>query len=140
MNALNALLNKKGFTLIELMIAMSITLVMFLSLLMTSLLSSTTNMQNIIRDEAIQIAEMKQVELGNIVFDNLPGEAGVETIADNPDLQRTVRNFNVDFTSTVAVVDHPVVNPLAREINVTIDWMYNGENYTHSVATIKRKS
>ena len=137
---MNALLNKKGFTLIELMIAMSIILVMFLALLMTSLLSSTTNMKNIIRDEAIQIAEMKQVELGNIVFDNLPGEAGVETSAVNPDLQRTVRNFNVAFTSTVAIVDHPAGNPLAREINITIDWTYKGENYTHSVATIKRKT
>jgi type IV pilus assembly protein PilV len=137
---MNALLNKKGFTLIELMIAMSIILVMFLSLLMTSLLSSTTNMKNIIRDEAIQIAEMKQVELGNIVFDNLPGEAGVETIAENPNLQRTVRNFNVDFTSTVAVVDHPVGKPLAREINVTIAWSYKGQDYTHAVSTIKRKS
>ena len=81
---MNVLLNNKGMSLIELMIAMSIILIMFLTLLMTSLLSSTANMQNIIRDEAIQIAEMKQVELGNIEFDNLPGEAGVETIAENP--------------------------------------------------------
>ena len=137
---MNALLNKKGFTLIELMVAMSIILIMFLSLLMTSLLSSTTNMQNIIRDEAIQIAEMKLVELRNIAFDNLPGEAGVETIADDPDLQRTIRNFNVDFTSTVAVEDHPLVNPLTRQINVTVAWSYKGENYTHAVATIKRRS
>ena len=137
---MNVLLNNKGMSLIELMIAMSIILIMFLTLLMTSLLSSTTNMQNIIRDEAIQIAEMKQVELGNIEFDNLPGEAGVETIAENPDLQRTIRNFNVDFTSTVVVEDHPAVNPLARQINVTVAWSYKGEDYTHSVATIKRKS
>jgi type IV pilus assembly protein PilV len=136
---MNALSNKKGFTLVELMIAMSIILIMFLSLLMTSLLSSTTNMQNIIRDEAIQMADMKLIELRNVTFDNLPAEAGVETSADNPDLQRTVRNFNVDFTSTVAVEDLPAVNPLARQINVTIAWMYKGENYTHAVATIQRR-
>ena len=137
---MNALLNKKGFTLIELMIAMSIILIMFLSLLATSLLSSTTNMQNIIRDEAIQIAEMKLIELGNIAFDNLPGEAGVDTFAQNPDLQRTIRNFNVDFISTIAVTNHPLVNPLARQINVTINWMYKGNAYTHAVSTIKRRS
>ena len=70
-------LNKKGMTLVEVMIAMLLSLVIFLALMQTSLISIDQNMRSSLRDEAVRIAEMRMDQTRNILFtattDNLTG-------------------------------------------------------------------
>ena len=51
------LVDKKGLTLIEVMVALIVLLLVFLALMQTALLSIDSNMINVLRDEAVNIAE-----------------------------------------------------------------------------------
>jgi len=58
----------EGFTLVEVMIALVITLLVFLALMQTALVGIDSNMRNVLRDEAVKIAEMRMNEMRNIPF------------------------------------------------------------------------
>lgn len=131
------MLNKKGLTLVEVLIALVITLVLFLALMQSALLSISVNVNNSIRNEAVRIAEMRMIELRNTSFDDL-------TTPDPPDdptvISRNFRNFSIDFTSTDTITSLPAANPTAKQIQVSIAWTFKGENHTHSITTIKRRT
>ncbi len=129
------MLNKKGLTLVEVLIALVITLVLFLALMQSALLSISVNVNNSIRNEAVRIAEMRMIELRNTSFDDL-------TTPDPPDtvIPRNFRNFSIDFTSTDTITSLPAANPTAKQIQVSIEWTFKGENHTHSITTIKRRT
>jgi type IV pilus assembly protein PilV len=65
------LLNKKGLTLVEVMIALVVLLLVFLALMQTALVSIDSNMINALRDEAVNIAEEKMNDERNKTFDNI---------------------------------------------------------------------
>ncbi len=132
---MSAMLNKKGLSLVEVLLALIITLVLFLALMQSALLSTSVNVKNLIRNEAVRIANMRMMELRCGSFDNLT--AGTVT---EPDISRNFRNFTVDFTPTVTITDLPAVNPTAKQIRVSITWTFKNETNTHSITTIKRKT
>ena len=74
-----ALSNKKGFTLVEVMIAMVVLLLVFLALMQTALVSIDSNMKNNLRDEAANIAAMRMEQARNLQYtqstDNLASDA-----------------------------------------------------------------
>ncbi len=57
------LYNKRGMTLIEVMIALMILMVVSMALLQTALLGMKENLRNAIRDEAVNVAEQRMNEL-----------------------------------------------------------------------------
>ena len=67
-----ALKNKKGLTLVEVMISLVVLLLVFLALLQTALVSIDSNMTNVLRDEAVNIAEEQMNIARNIDYDSLP--------------------------------------------------------------------
>lgn len=60
------LLNKKGLTLIEVMVALVVLLLVFLALMQTALVSIDSNMINVLRDEAVNIAEEQMSNQRNL--------------------------------------------------------------------------
>jgi prepilin-type N-terminal cleavage/methylation domain-containing protein len=54
-----ASLNNRGFTLVEMLVAMVIVLVLLLSLVQAALLSIDGNLRNLLRDEGVRIAEQR---------------------------------------------------------------------------------
>ena len=62
------LLNKKGMTLIEVMIALVILLIVMLALMQTVTLGINSNVSNLLRDEATNIAELRITELRNTLL------------------------------------------------------------------------
>lgn len=153
-----AMLNKKGLTLVELLIALVITLVLFLALMQTALLSISTNTMNSLRDEAVRIAEMRANEARNLPF-NIPTPPGpfldsdtgtpAEFTASNCPpvffqapisskgvlIERNIRNIsNFDFCTNMTVTllgDN-------KQVDITVGWLWKAVPYTHNISTIVR--
>lgn len=133
-----AMRNNKGLTLVEILIALVITLIVFLGLMQTALLSIDVNTTNLLREEAISIAEERMRELRDLSFASLtPGAWTIEPVT------RDFRNFPVNYTRTVTVTDIGTGTD-AKQINVLVTWEWkektvaSGNPYTHSITTIKR--
>src|SRR4030042_2438093 len=141
-------INKKGLTLVEVMIALVVLLLVSLALMQTALVSIDANMTNVLRDEAVDIAEMRMNEARNLPFtatvDNLTSDIGSLSGADCPTafsatgvpIQRNLRNIkNFDFCT------NRVVTPLGtdtKQVTITVGWRWNGADYTHSITTIRK--
>jgi type IV pilus assembly protein PilV len=130
-----ALKDKKGFSLVEILISLVLLLIVFLALTQTAMVSIDSNMTNILRDEAVSIAEMSMNEARNIPFDNL--------VDSNDTVNRNFRNI-ANFQYNVSRIITPLgSNNKQIDITVTWDWknrtVANGNPYSHSISTIMRK-
>jgi type IV pilus assembly protein PilV len=128
-----ALYNKKGMTLIEVMIALLILLIVSMALMQTALLGMKENLRNAIRDEAVSVAEQKMNELRS-------SPTGTDIpfgTFDYPPIERKFRASSVSFKSQ-RLVSHIGSDPNTRQINMAVSWLYSGQTYTHSVTTIVR--
>jgi prepilin-type N-terminal cleavage/methylation domain-containing protein len=129
--------NKKGFTLIEVLIAMVVFLLVSLAMMQTALVGIDSNMINVLREEAVRIAEETMSAARNTPFDSLV--AGTEVL---PTVSRNFRNVIRQFTVTRTVTDHGINN---KEVNIVVTWEWkdqtvaNGNPYTHSITTILRR-
>jgi type IV pilus assembly protein PilV len=130
-----ALKDKKGFSLVEILISLVLLLIVFLALTQTAMVGIDSNMTNILRDEAVSIAEMEMNEARNIPFDNLADSN--DTVPRN---FRNIANFQYNVSR--------IVTPLGlnnKQIDITVQWDWkartvaNGNPYTHSITTIVRK-
>ena len=123
--------DKKGMILVEVMIALVVLLIVSLALMQTALVSIDANMTNILRDEAVSIAEMRMNQARNIPFDTLVSDG-----ADIP-ITRNVRNI-MGFTYTTRMTVNNL-NLDNRQIDITVGWAWKGQNYTHNITTILRR-
>ena len=145
-------INKKGMTLVEVMIAMLLSLVIFLALMQTSLISIDQNMRSSLRDEAVRIAEMRMDQTRNILFtattDNLTGSSDTGSLAGQgcpavftPTtgviVNRPVRNIqNFTFCTNRAVTTAATD---LRQVVITVGWTWKGQGYTHAVSSAIRR-
>ena len=125
------LTDKKGLTLVEVMIALVVLLIVSLALMQTALVSIDANMTNILRDEAVSIAEMRMNQARNIPFDTLVSDG-----ADIP-IARNVRNITgFSYATRMTVANLNVDN---RQVDIRVGWTWKGQNYTHNITTILRR-
>jgi prepilin-type N-terminal cleavage/methylation domain-containing protein len=154
-----ALLNKKGLSLVEVMIALVIFLFVFFALMQTALVGIDANMINSLRNEAVNIAEMRMNEAKSIPFKRIVRDpnslsAGGCASADCPTgfsatgvcVPKDVRSissfkFCTNLTCTefggdgdCATDDTGADN---KQVNITVGWKWKGENYTHSITTVR---
>jgi prepilin-type N-terminal cleavage/methylation domain-containing protein len=76
---MTAVLNKKGLTLVEVMIALVVLLIVSLALMQTALVSIDANMNNSMRDEAVSVAEMRMNEARNLAWASLKTDASTDS-------------------------------------------------------------
>jgi len=124
-------------TLIEVMIAIVITFIVFLGLSGSGIFVLNENIKNSLRDEAVSVAGMEMEQVRNTSFDNLylaPGTQSVDNVV------RQIRGLTVNFgvTRTVTILD---LNNLQVSINVTWDRTENNQtkSYNDNIATIVRR-
>ena len=137
-----------GLSLVEVMIALVIVLLVFLALMQTALVSIESNTVNILRDEAVSIAEMRMNEARNIPFASLISDAASVPVT------RNVKNitggfiFNTLMTVTELGGDGSLATDDAdnRQVNIIVTWEWkdktvaNSDPYTHSITTIRRRT
>lgn len=128
--------NKRGLTLVEVMIALVVLLLVSLALMQTALLSIDSNMINILRDEAVSIAESRMHELRSLQFTDLTlTDTGGAYINENIPA-KFIRNAQIQFTRD-RLVDN--LNTDNKQITVRVTWNWKGNPYTHTISSIKRR-
>ena len=125
------LLNKTGLTLVEVLIALVISLLVFLALMQTALIGIDSNMSNVLRGEAVGIAEDRMNVARNQPFDSLAAVTSSETVLKN---LRNITNFSYAVTRTVADL-----NTDNKQVDIRVQWTWKGETYTHNITTIVRR-
>ena len=144
--------NNKGLTLVEVMIALSVFLLVFMGLFQTALLSVDHNVKNMLRDEAISIAAMRMEEERNRTFDNLqsyiiaiPSNADCPVFMTTGDrIQKNFRNMTKDFCINLECLeiggdnDCTTADSVNKQLNLQVGWTWKGEEYTHDITTLVR--
>ncbi|HOE16329.1 MAG TPA: prepilin-type N-terminal cleavage/methylation domain-containing protein [Syntrophorhabdaceae bacterium] len=120
-----ALRNRKGFTLIEVLVAIAILTISMLAILEAVVITMEHNLNNVSRDESVRIAEAKMNELRNTTFASLVSGAG--TVTRN--FRNLTRTFTVQWT-----VNNLSANSIAIVVMVT--WTHKGVQHTHSVTSM----
>jgi type II secretion system protein I len=137
-----ALSNKKGSTLIEMLIALTILAVVAVALMRSSLIVLQTNVQNELREEAVRIAEQRMNELrsGPGGFDNAdPSGNNLDLVAGNvtfPAVNRNIRSVPARFTVSKRVVS---LDTNTKQVTVTVNWQFRSQQYNHAVMSIVRR-
>jgi prepilin-type N-terminal cleavage/methylation domain-containing protein len=129
--------NSKGVTLVEMMVALVILLFVSLALMQTSLMSMRTNLQNALRDEAVNIADMRINQLQSLPFPDPPATNALTATVNTPEtpIQRNLRGFTATYTPTRTVAD---INATTKQITISVAWVYRGQTFTHAMTTILR--
>jgi len=123
---------------VEVLIALVVSLLVSLAMMQTALVGIDANTRNILRDEAVNVTEMRMSEARNMPFASLISDA-----ADVP-VTRNIRNIGsgVTFNTRMNVADLGGDN---KQINIIVGWEWrdntvaNGNPYTHSITTIRKR-
>jgi type II secretory pathway pseudopilin PulG len=136
-----ALHSKNGMTLIEVLLALVILMIVSLAVMQTALVAMNANLQNSLRDEAVNIVDMRVNELRSAAtgtqFDG--GDLATPsnpTITNETPISRSFRAFSVNYTPTRTVSS---INTDTKQVTMSVAWLFRGRNYTHSVTTIMRR-
>lgn len=124
--------DKKGLTLIEVMISLVVLLLVFLALMQTALVSIDSSMKNVLRDEAVNVAEGLMNNARNTPFGTLV--AGTTDVSPPPKSIRNIAAFA--YTGTRAITD---LNIDSKQIVITVTWNWKTVPYVHTISTIVRK-
>jgi len=146
---------EKGFSLVEVMIALVVLLLVFMGLMQTALLSIDSNMRNILRDEALKIAAERLEETRNLPFDDVIDDTADAVPDDNlalpacqrppvsdpnpfpVEVQKDFRNIqDFPFGTRRTVTDRDADT---KEIQIMVRWEYRDECFTHSIMTLRRR-
>jgi prepilin-type N-terminal cleavage/methylation domain-containing protein len=130
------LLDKKGVSLVEMMIALVVLLLVFLALMQTALLSINANMNNLLRDEAVSIAEQHMIFIRNMPFDNVTATGFVPDARAEINDTRNFRSFSITFIPQRRVTDQGLDN---KQVDITVSWTWKGETFTHSINAVLRR-
>jgi type IV pilus assembly protein PilV len=126
--------NKKGYTLVEVMIALLIFLLVTLAMMQTAMVSIDSNMVNVLRDEAVKIAEMRMNDARNLAFtqtlDSLP--VGTDTVP----VTRNFRDMTITYNTERKVTALGTSN---KQVDISVTWTWKGTPYTHTVSSIMRR-
>lgn len=137
----------RGVGLIEVLIALTILLIVFMGLIQASLLSIQSNMRNLLRDEAVTITSEQISRLRGANFDDMNNDTVTDSaaliaanfIAANgwrPTVDRNFRSLSVTFN-----IDRQVnaLDANNKQIIVTTTWQWQGENFQHQIMTTRQR-
>lgn len=127
-----AILNRKGFTLVELVVAIAILMVGMMGLMEAINVATATNVRNVLRQEAVQLGDQKLNESRALAFDNITSHTALRTTT------RTVRTISKPFSYQRTVTNLPTgaVTPTSKRVQVTVTWQFKGVTNTHIVNTV----
>ncbi|WP_029520371.1 prepilin-type N-terminal cleavage/methylation domain-containing protein [Persephonella sp. IF05-L8] len=120
--------SKKGFSLIEALVALFILALLLLGLLSSLIVVYDNSTKNLLRDEAVKIANEYAEKYRNMDFSSIPPSASVTE-------ERKIRNAQVTYTVNVNSSD---INNQIKRVQITVNWTYKGKNYSHTVETLVR--
>ena len=121
--------DKRGLTLIEVLVSLVIVFIVFIGLSSSGLLVLEENIKNSLRDEAVSVADREIQHARNLPLDN------VVSGTRNP-MNYPIRGLVVTYTPTWTVA---VLDVSTRQLTVRVDWSRRGRSYSHQIGTIVRQ-
>jgi prepilin-type N-terminal cleavage/methylation domain-containing protein len=115
----------RGFTLIEVLVAICILVIGMLAVLSALVTTMEQNLNNLSMDEAVRIAEQQMNQLRNTSFTGLTN--------GNLPIARNFRNFTRTFNVVWTVTN---LSASSRTIQVVVSWTHKGILHQHSVTSI----
>jgi prepilin-type N-terminal cleavage/methylation domain-containing protein len=157
------MLNKRGMSLVEVMIALLVMLLVFFALMQTALVGIDSNMLNSLRSEAVNVAEMRMNDARNEPFTGIVSDAssplsdydsscssgcndcpaGFSTGKCRCRSVKSIPEFK--FCSNLQCGELGGDNNCAtndadnRQITVTVGWKWKGNDYRHTITTIRKR-
>ncbi len=131
--ALPALRNKRGFTLVEVMISMVVLALGLLGSLVGVKAALDANYGSSLRMEATKVAQ-EQVEMAR----NMP-YAGLAAIPASQDVYRQIRKDNAKFIVRTETVPTANTAHNMTQLTVNVSWTLKGKNHLYKVQTIVRQ-
>jgi prepilin-type N-terminal cleavage/methylation domain-containing protein len=119
----------RGFTLVEVLVAIVILFISMMAVLHALGLSVEHNMKNIIMDEAVRLSEQKMNELRNTPITTL---ASSIPSAELP-ISRNFRNITIDYNVNWIVEN---LSADSRAIQVLVQWNWKNINHQHTATSI----
>jgi hypothetical protein len=125
-------------TLIEVLMALVITFIIFIGLSGSGIFVMNENIKNSMRDEAVSVAGMELEQARNTPFDNLYSDRG--TTKNLPTVTRLLRGLTVDYGVRRTVTELDLDN---LQVTVNVAWTRKESNrtlsYNENFATIVRR-
>ena len=132
-------LTYKGFSLVEVMIALVVVLLVSLAMMQTALVSIDSNMINVLRDEAVSLAEERMSRDRNLALSTDDFDFNLVQDPAAVPVDRYVRNVTVQYSAQRTVNNYPLANPTTKEVIETVTWTWKGQNYTYSGRTLLKR-
>lgn len=121
---------QSGFTLIEFCVAVLIMMVGLLGLLQAVNMATQHNLANILRNEAISIADNQMVLAKSAVVDSSTFTA----LANTTTTVSTQIRSGTNSYSVARNVTAPSTN--SKEVIVTVSWQYRGKTVNHMISSL----
>lgn len=127
------MLNKSGFTLVELMAAMVIMLIGLLGLLQSVNIALEYNLKNQMRNEVTRIGDEAMNGMRTQPFD--------ATFTPVTTIPTKLRNINRLYRvrRTVIAIPNPTPQVVSRQYQVDVTWKYKNVSTTHSVVSVRSR-
>jgi len=119
--------NKRGFTLIELLVAVIILSVGLLALLQTVNLALMHNSNNMLRNEAIQLADEQMA---------LQMSRPFASVSTNTKIQVIPKQVNLVLKNYSVVMQGTSVSANTTRVAVTVKWKVKGQPYSHAITSM----
>jgi prepilin-type N-terminal cleavage/methylation domain-containing protein len=117
--------NNRGFTLIEVMVALVILAISSMAILNAMVLAMQQNLGTYSRDEAVRIAEQSMNEMRDAPFSTLS--------SGNFSIDRTFKNSTRRFSVSRTVES---LSTDSRSIQIQVTWIIKNKSFTHSITSI----
>lgn len=124
--------NKSGFTLLEILVALVILMIGMMALLSAATNAISLNLDNILRDEAVQVADAKMriVKSNNAATFSLP----FQNISVTSTQMSKLRSKTTPYTVTLSSSSTGGNSNLLR---VLVSWNYKNRAKQHEMSTLK---
>jgi type II secretory pathway pseudopilin PulG len=142
-------------TLVEVLVALVVFLFISLALMQTALVSIDANMVSALREEAVRIAEQRMNDARSLPFTsqvdklstasdssapaNCPSAAFLASFPAGVSIKRDIRQMTgpnaFPFCTNMTVTLIP--NTSSASIAISVGWKWKGQDYRHSISTVR---
>lgn len=130
---------EKGFSLVEVMIALVVVLLVSLAMMQTALVSIDSNMLNVLRDEAVSLVEERMSIDRNLALSTTDFDSNLVSDGAAVSVSRYVRNVPVPYSMQRTVTGYPAGSPTTKQVLETVNWTWKGQAYTYSGRTLLKR-